>query len=350
MKPIFSVCIPNFNYESYIEETIESVLKQNIEHIEICIADNASTDNSFEIIKKFAEVDKRVRCVKNPTNVGFAANLDIAGSMAGGNCMIMLSSDDVMCSDALYEYNKLIKLIPEGERFTITSTFEKIDSNGNFIEYISPKKSSIWDKKDIDPFLSKQMGFDVYKMNNEELLKRCLKRFQNPFNFAATCYPSELYRNAGGYGGSRLINPDKWFHWKIMSVSEYAYFLDKPLFKYRWHQNNQTGLQQKSGVLKLWLDDYRNCFEYTPEMLQKTGLSSNDVQHAFCMHISKYILRNIIDKQPEMASRLWHFALAAYPDLMKRTKYALVISFALKTYPLSSFILKTMENLQKKSD
>ena len=54
-NPFFSICIPNYNYAHYLGETIESVLNQNFEDFEICIADNASNDNSWEVINSYIE-------------------------------------------------------------------------------------------------------------------------------------------------------------------------------------------------------------------------------------------------------------------------------------------------------
>ena len=87
----FSICIPNFNYGRYLGETIATVLSQDVADLEVCVSDNASTDDSREVVGQIA--DERLRLSVNPTNVGFAPNLDRAGSMATGKTMIMLSSD-----------------------------------------------------------------------------------------------------------------------------------------------------------------------------------------------------------------------------------------------------------------
>ena len=46
----FSICIPNYNYGSYIGETIKSVLKQTYKNYEIIVVDNASTDDEILLI------------------------------------------------------------------------------------------------------------------------------------------------------------------------------------------------------------------------------------------------------------------------------------------------------------
>ena len=117
MKPKFSICIPNFNYEHYIDITLSSVHHQLYDNFEVFVSDNASTDKSIEVIKKHAIADSRVSYRANPSNIGFAGNLDEAGRMAQGDWMIMLSSDDVMNNNALAEYNKFIQLIPKEQTF-----------------------------------------------------------------------------------------------------------------------------------------------------------------------------------------------------------------------------------------
>ena len=89
-----SVLIPNYNYGRYIGETIESVLDQNQPRVEIVVADNASTDESAEVVTRYAS--RGVRLSVNPCNVGFAANLERVAAMATGRRMLLLSSDDRM--------------------------------------------------------------------------------------------------------------------------------------------------------------------------------------------------------------------------------------------------------------
>ena len=55
----FSVCIPNYNYEAFIERTIRSVLEQDYDDLEVVVADNASTDNSVEVVRSID--DPRVK-------------------------------------------------------------------------------------------------------------------------------------------------------------------------------------------------------------------------------------------------------------------------------------------------
>lgn len=60
MSPKISVLMPNYNCEKYIEQAIQSILKQEFQDFEFIIIDDASTDASWEIISKYAKIDTRI--------------------------------------------------------------------------------------------------------------------------------------------------------------------------------------------------------------------------------------------------------------------------------------------------
>lgn len=344
MGTTFSVCIPNYNYEKYLPLTIESVLKQLYPANEIVIVDNASDDASLAIIETFAKKNNQIVYKKNPINIGFAGNLDAVGNMATSKWMIMLSSDDLMEEHALEVYQQFINLVPKDEAFSFCSAFTKINSTGNALEPLGAKQSSLWKEKDIDPKLSNVLGFDVYKVNSGEMLNRCLSAFYNPFNFASTCYQKTIYTSIGGYGGGRLYNPDKWFHWKLLSHCDFVYYLDSPLFKYRWHEQNQQNQQSQTGILKYWLDEYRNCFETDGAMLQKSHMTRSELERHFMNHLLKAAARELLAGQKQMCKRLINAAKAFYPNQYKNNKYSFKIKLLLIAYPFRGIINKLIRN------
>ena len=58
-EPKVSVCIPAYNSERFLGETIESVLNQTFKELELIIVDDCSKDSTVEIVKKYAETDER---------------------------------------------------------------------------------------------------------------------------------------------------------------------------------------------------------------------------------------------------------------------------------------------------
>ncbi len=328
----FSICIPNYNYERYLGETLESAVNQHYNNYEVVISDNASTDKSLEIIKNYAKQYDFIRYKVNQTNVGFAGNLDKSAEMATGDWIIMLSSDDLMTKEALNSYELFISNAVKkyGTEIAFCSAFDKIDGESKYLEYIGPSKR-IWFEEDIDKDLSAMLGCNVYKVESATALRRCLTFFYNPFNFASTCFPASVYNKVEGYSSSRLINPDKWFHWKLLCKTGYVFYIDKPLFKYRWHNHNQASQQTQSGALKFWIDEYRSSFEISSEMLSKSGFTAEEVATAFVNRsVFPYVFKHLKLNERKMAFRIFAFGMATYPHISFKSR---------KTYLLFLLIL-----------
>ena len=321
---LISFCIPNFNYGNYIDATLNSLSQQNDKDFEVVISDNCSTDNSIEVIKKWESNFKYFRYTQNKVNIGFGGNLDKASKLATGIYIVMLSSDDLVEADAVFEYKKFIKIVEDknpNEKFFFGGQPKMIDSEGQFIQNMN-KGNQLWFETDIDKSLSDDMGFKVYKVPSHEMLRRCLINFKTPLHFITVCYQHASYLAVEGYGGARLYNPDKWFHWKLMVEVDFVYYLDSPLFQYRWHNNNQANQQQQNQILKYWIDEYRNCFEVTNEMLNKSGLSSGSIAQNFTDRcIIPYVYKHLKEGNRLLAKRILHFGLSCYPTQLKKNKF-----------------------------
>lgn len=71
---VITIGIGVFNEEKYLARTIESAISQDFKDIEIVISDNGSTDKSVEIIKKYCNIDKRIKPLYKENNMGPTAN------------------------------------------------------------------------------------------------------------------------------------------------------------------------------------------------------------------------------------------------------------------------------------
>lgn len=335
----FSVCIPNYNYGQYIGQTIQSVLDQDYGDFEILVSDNKSTDNSWEIIQQFISKDSRVSAWQNPANLGFAGNLDAVSSQASGEHHLLVSSDDLMNPGALRFYHNFLQAVGQ-EKIVFSAACTRIDGQGNPLGHDGPK-SKLWYPTDLDKKLSESFGCPVYKVPSGEMLRRCLLSFYGPFNFVSTCYAAADYRLAGGYGGGRMYNPDKWLHWRLLAITDYACYIDKPLFSYRWHQQNQAALQQQSGALKYFLDDYRGSFEVDKPMLEKAKLSMDAVKASFVYNvIQKNTFSYLKQGQLTMSRRIFHLGWAAYPAEMQSSRYSWLLGPLLRMGKLGMLLVR----------
>lgn len=103
----FSVCIPTYNRAGTLPDAIDSVLQQEYKNYELLIVDNASTDNTVNILKDYT--DPRIRIVHNPSTVSMYANHNICIDEATYEWMIFLHSDDTLSPLALQNIYSDIK-------------------------------------------------------------------------------------------------------------------------------------------------------------------------------------------------------------------------------------------------
>jgi glycosyltransferase involved in cell wall biosynthesis len=92
-KPSVSVLITCFNYGAYVSQAIDSVLAQTYPVFEIIVSDDASTDNSCEVVEAYVNRGLGVRLLRNPHG-GMAANLNAAYRSSSGDIICLLDADD----------------------------------------------------------------------------------------------------------------------------------------------------------------------------------------------------------------------------------------------------------------
>jgi glycosyltransferase involved in cell wall biosynthesis len=91
--------LPVYNVERYLDESIESFLKQTFRDIELIISDNGSTDRTPEICRGWAQRDPRVRFLRSEVNRGLAWNHNRVADLARGEYFMWAPADDLFAPD-----------------------------------------------------------------------------------------------------------------------------------------------------------------------------------------------------------------------------------------------------------
>jgi glycosyltransferase involved in cell wall biosynthesis len=99
--PRLSVGLPVYNSSSYVAESIEALLGQTFEDFELIISDNASTDDTGDICRRYAKADSRVSYFRQPRNVGLAPNHNFCVERARGELFKWGAGDDLYARDLL---------------------------------------------------------------------------------------------------------------------------------------------------------------------------------------------------------------------------------------------------------
>ena len=93
-KPLFSIICPIYNKESTINETINSLLKQNLFNIEFILVDDHSSDRTVNILKHAAKNDKRIKLFTHKQNLGVHQARTTGVQNASGKFILFLDGDD----------------------------------------------------------------------------------------------------------------------------------------------------------------------------------------------------------------------------------------------------------------
>lgn len=104
----FSILIPTWNGTEVIGDTLRSLLSQSFQNFEIIIQDDASADNTIEVIEAFS--DPRIRIFKNEKNLGYPGNLNSLSQKSAGDIIYLMGQDDILGSDALEETHKAFQI------------------------------------------------------------------------------------------------------------------------------------------------------------------------------------------------------------------------------------------------
>jgi glycosyltransferase involved in cell wall biosynthesis len=100
-EPRLTVGLPVYNGERYVAEALDSLLGQSFTDFELIISDNASTDGTAEICRRYAASDPRVRYVRQPRNIGANPNHNFVLREARGEYFKWAAHDDLYGPDLL---------------------------------------------------------------------------------------------------------------------------------------------------------------------------------------------------------------------------------------------------------
>ncbi len=130
--PFFSIGIPVYNAEKYLNGCIDSILSQSFTDFELILVDDGSTDNSLSICRSYAEKDSRVK-VFHYENGGISVASNHILDECIGEYVFLMDNDDTMCENTLQNaYNAIV----ENDYPDLVRTYYNLIENGSKREKI----------------------------------------------------------------------------------------------------------------------------------------------------------------------------------------------------------------------
>ena len=136
-KELISIVLPTHNGSKYISQSIECCLDQSYRNIELIIVNDASNDDTKEIIS--SHEDPRILYLENDRNIGLAKSLNKGFSRSKGDYLTWTSDDNYYAPDALLRM--LSKLKETRDVDFVYANYCRIDESGKLVDEIVVKES-----------------------------------------------------------------------------------------------------------------------------------------------------------------------------------------------------------------
>ena len=276
-KPLVSILLANYNNGVYIENAIQSIVNQTYVNWEIIIIDDASTDNSWEIIKKFAETYPNIRCFQNPKNLKVGATKARATSLAKGQICAILDPDDTLVNTAL---EKQVQCHLEDSNCSVVSS-----------------KYYICD----EVFNINGINTDVYKPEQNYSYLASTGGINHFWSFK-----KEKYDLTRGFKTKYYLAEDQDLYYQLEEVGTVK-VINEPLYYYRIHKNS---ISKNDNLASAYAYHLLAMFE-AKNRRPKNKLESEAIKKAF-MHFMTWGIMKIKKK---MRLQLFGKIVMNFPQL-----------------------------------
>lgn len=239
-KPLFSVLVPVYNVEEYIDCCIQSLISQTYKNFEIILVDDGSKDKSGSICDTYKEHYDNIKVI-HKKNQGLISARRIGLNNASGKYIVFVDSDDFLDNNAL---EKIHNIISKHDTDVVIYKWKTIDENNNLI-------SDSIDGVLPEGIVSKEKVFETI-IKSSSLNSLCIKAFKLELCDLQVDY-SQYYK----YGNSEDLLQSL----PILSNATYIYYLNDSLYNYRINQQSITHVFKKErfktlNVVRPMLYDY----------------------------------------------------------------------------------------------
>ena len=232
-----SVIMPVYNAADYLKESLDCILNQTLEDIEVICVDDGSGDNSLEILHDIAAEDSRVR-VFHQENRGGGAARNVAIPHAAGSYIYFMDADDRLKENALMECLNIAR--SKELDFIVFKAVNYAEDSGKYFETDDYSMNEIADFVKDKVFSYRDLGDLIFKMSVTPWCK---------------FYNRDFVVNSHARFAEGLIFHDNIFFYDSLFCAERIYFLDEVLYIRRRHSASSTGAGDKRYINYITISD-----------------------------------------------------------------------------------------------
>lgn len=205
-----SIVLPTYNGRKYLRQSIESILSQTYVDWELIIVDDCSTDETVDIVDKYAKLDQRIRVIHNSKNLRLPGALNVGFSVANGQYLTWTSDDNLYMSDAIAVMAEFLDL--HDTIYMVQGNVDLIDSEGKIIGELGP--------------------YDNKKMY--------------AFNCVGACfmYRKEVHDTIGNYNENAFCVEDYEYWLRVLDNFGEIVSVNKKLYQYRLHEGSLSKVRR----------------------------------------------------------------------------------------------------------
>lgn len=282
--PKVSILIPTYNYARFISEALDSILLQTYQDFEVIISDDASTDNTQEIVAPYLVKDSRVKYIRHENNLGMVQNWNWTLNQSVGEYVQFLFADDkFMDVTALSQF--AAALDGNLSASLVASARYAIDQSSKTVGMLE--------------------GIDRYGLvSGDEVIKDCFLKDKNLIGEpSVVMFRKSLAERGFDESYRQLVDLEMWFH---LCCRSDLFYIRAPLCGFRRHPDQQTVVNGKSRKTKI--EGLRLFMDYFLELRSFFGGGLADRYDFFLvMFIQRKNLIKLIRHDPDLVSYLKFF-------------------------------------------
>ena len=231
-----SVIIPVFNAEDYLKQSLDSIVNQTIDDIEIICIDDGSDDSSIDILNEYSDTYSNIQIFQQEhKRAGAARNYGL--SKAKGKYVFFMDADDVLELDALNEFYEISE--ERNLDFLIFQITNYDEASGEYFD------TDYYLMEDLYQFVEdKTFSFDDL---DDHI-------FDIPVTLCNKFYNREFIDKCGARFPEETLFEDNIFFWKLIFDAERMYLYHKKMYARRIHSNSsmQAGDKRYADSINIY--------------------------------------------------------------------------------------------------